>query len=154
MSIYTDDYNEAYDDADPLDAEDFDDAEGLDDAEESAAARARRFGEDGPGSSTHRGSPEPAHARALGAARRGERGERTRSADPGTDSLRSYSAAQRRKEVRTNLVPALSLLVAEGFRAFGTPDNSVVRVGLQAAPLALLPWGPASRGIRQSSTRC
>jgi uncharacterized protein YjdB len=150
MSTYSDDYNEAYDDADLFDAEGLDDAEGTDDAEESSAARARRrrrqlaLARRRTAARQSLPSPAPSGPRAVVNAVK----ELDLQTQVQQDSLRSYSAAQRRKEVRTNLVPALSLLVAEGFRAFGTPDNSVVRVGLEAAPLALLPWGPAYRGIR------
>jgi uncharacterized protein YjdB len=137
-------YEDAYDDAEPYDSEAYDDSE-------SAASRARRR-----------------RAKALAAARRRAAASRRGRALPATappravvgavkdldlqaqvqqDTLRSVIAEQNKNLVRANLAAVGTALVPEIFRTFGTPDNTLVRVGIQAIPLALLPHGRSRGGI-------
>ncbi len=137
-------YEDAYDDA-----ELYDDSEAYDDSE-SAASRARRR-----------------RARALAAARRRAATRRV-STLPATappravvsavkqldlqtqvqqDTLQSVIAGQNKKLDRANLATVATLLVGEGLRTFGTPDNTFVRVGIEASPLLLLPTGARRPGV-------
>jgi hypothetical protein len=141
-------YEDAYDDA-----ERYDDSEAYDDSE-SAASRARRR-----------------RARALAARRRAAaRRPSTLPASrlPATappravvsavkeldlqsqvqqDTLRSALAAQNKKFERLGLLNAATLLIGEGLRAFGTPDNNVLRVLIQTSPLLLTPPGQSRPGF-------
>jgi hypothetical protein len=138
-------YEDAYDDA-----ELYDDSEAYDDAE-SRASRARRR-----------------RARALAAARRRAAARRQTSLVPAKsapravtsavkeldletkvqqDNLRSVVAGQNKKLQRANLAAAAVVLVNEGLRTFGEPDNTFVRAGIQASPLLLLPSASAHHGV-------
>jgi uncharacterized protein YjdB len=136
-------YEDAYDDA-----EGYDDSEGYDDAESSASRLRRR--------------------RALALAARRRAAARRASTLPATappravvsavkeldlqsqvqqDTLRSVLAAQNRKQDLSNLATVGTLLIGEGFRAFGAPDNTFLRVAIEASPLALLPLGQRRSGV-------
>jgi hypothetical protein len=139
-----------YDDSEGYDdAEVYDDSEGYDDAE-SRASRAKRR-----------------RARALAIARQRTAARQARPAPPPSgpravvnavkeldlqtqvqqDSLRSVLASQNRKLDQANLAAVATVLIAEGFRAFGTPDNTFVRAAIQASPLWLLPTGQPRHGV-------
>lgn len=138
-------YEDAYDDA-----ELYDDSEAYDDAESRAStARKRR-------------------ARALAAARRRAAARQRTSLVPARsapravvsavkdldletklqqDNLRSVVAGQNKKLQRANLSAAAVVLVNEGLRSFGEPDNTFVRAAIQASPLLLLPSASTGHGV-------
>jgi hypothetical protein len=138
-------YEDAYDDA-----ELYDDSEAYDDAESRASDARRR------------------RARALAAARRRAAARRQTSRLPAKpapravvsavkdldletkvqqDNLRSVVAGQNKKLQRANLSATAVVLVNEGLRTFGEPDNAFVRAAIQASPLLLLPSASTRRGI-------
>jgi hypothetical protein len=138
-------YEDAYDDA-----ELYDDSEAYDDAESRASSARRR------------------RARALAAARRRAAALRQTSVVPARpapravvsavkeldletkvqqDNLRSVVAGQNKKLRRANLAAAATVLVNEGLRTFGEPDNTFVRAGIQASPLLLLPSASTRGGV-------
>jgi hypothetical protein len=148
-SAFTEDLDTEYEDAYD-DAELYDDSEAYDDAESRASrARSRR-------------------ARALAAARRRAAARQQTSLVPARptpravvsavkeldletkvqqDNLRSVVAGQNKKLQRANLAAAAVVLVNEGLRTFGEPDNSFVRAGIQASPLLLLPGTSTGHGV-------
>ncbi|WP_346125227.1 Ig-like domain-containing protein [Micromonospora coerulea] len=63
------------------------------------------------------------------------------------DTLRGALAAQNKKLDRANLATVATLLIGEAFRTFGTPDNTFLRVAIQASPLLVLPTGPGRGGV-------
>jgi hypothetical protein len=137
-------YEDAYDDS-----EDYD-TEGYDDDEESAASRARA---------------RDRRRRRLRAAQRRTRrraGRLPAKTSPRAvvsavkeldlqgqvqqDELRGAIAAQNKKIDRAGMAAVGTALMPELFRAFGTPGNEALRVGIQALPLALLPTGAKRDG--------
>jgi hypothetical protein len=63
------------------------------------------------------------------------------------DELRAAITAQNKKLDRAGMAAVGTALVPELFRAFGTPDNTALRIGIQALPLALLPTGAKRDGM-------
>jgi len=137
-------YEDAYDDA-----ELYDDSEAYDDSE-SAASRARRrraraLAAARRRAAARRGSPLPATAppRAVVSAVK----ELDLQTQVQQDTLRSAIAAQNKKFDRANIATVATLLIGEAFRTFGTPDNTFVRAGIQAAPLVVLAQGTSRGGV-------
>jgi hypothetical protein len=144
---YMDDLDTEYDDS-------YDDAELYDEGiydDESAASRARKR-----------------RAQALAAARRRAATRRTSRSLPTTappravvsavkeldlqtkvqeDATRSAIATQNKKLDRSNLATVATLVIGEGLRTFGEPENSFVRAGIQASPLLLLAPGRSRPGL-------
>ncbi|GAA2219670.1 hypothetical protein GCM10009850_121160 [Nonomuraea monospora] len=135
----------------------YDEEEEFDDEEQSRDSRARR-----------RRAQALASARRRAAARRDRRLPATPASPPATppqravvnavkeldlqtqvqqDTLQSAIAAQNRKFDRAALSTVATLLVSEGFRTFGTPDNNLVRAGIQILPLVAFPTGEKRKGI-------
>ncbi len=133
--------------------EDYDDAELFDDAEDYDDAEARRRRRSQVQAARQRAQqrrvaarrpmPTPSSPRAVVSA--------VKQIDLQTkvqqDDLRTVVAAGNRKLDRSNLATVATLLIGEAFRAFGTPDNSFVRAGLQASPLLLLSPGRRYPGV-------
>jgi hypothetical protein len=63
------------------------------------------------------------------------------------EKTRTAFATQNGKIDRANMAAVATLLIGEGFRAFGTPDNALLRAGIQASPLLVLAPGSSRPGI-------
>ena len=144
------DLDTEYEDASD-DAELYDDSEAYDDAE-SRASRARRRRARALAVARRRAAlarrqtsliPAPAAPRAVASAVK----ELDLETKVQQDNLRSVVAGQNKKLQRANLSAAAVVLVNEGLRTFGEPDNTFVRAAIQASPLLLLPGVSTSRGV-------
>jgi len=127
----------------------YDDSEAYDDAE-SAASRARRRRARALAATRRRAAAARANALPATAAPRAVVSA-VKELDLETkvqqDTLRSAIATQNKKLYRSNLAAAGVVLVNEGLRTFGEPDNTFVRAAIQASPLWLLPSSSTSGGV-------
>jgi hypothetical protein len=137
-------YEDAYDDSEDYDAEGYDDESTASRRRAAQRRRRRLMAARRRAAARGRGGP-PAKAspRAVVSAVK----ELDLQGQVQQDELRAAITAQNKKLDRAGMAAVGTALVPELFRAFGTPDNTALRIGIQALPLALLPTGAKRDGV-------
>jgi hypothetical protein len=149
-TAWTEDFGTEYDEYD--DAELYDDSEAYDDAEASKAERRRkarqiaarrqaaqrRAGRNLPVAAPTRPNPQ----QVVSAVRNLEVDSKVAQ-----DDLRKTIAALKKREGQADWVSVLTVLVNQGLRTFGAPDNPALLAGIAASPLLFLPQDRRGSGV-------